>query len=274
MTPAGLAVVVTSSTPLWYFTRATGLVALVLLTASMALGVLVSVRFEGRNWPRYITIGLHRNMSLLALVFTAAHVATTILDSYVPIHLADAFVPFIASYRPVWLGLGAIAGDLLIALTVTSLLRTRFGYRSWRLVHWAAYLCWPVAVLHGLGTGSDTRTHWVLLLTGLCVLLIAGLAGWRLAQGWPERPGLRVAGAVVLVAALIAGSAWLVGGPLKPGWAHRSSTVSSVLDGLPRADQPRARPPHARRSRARPLSARQSRARPPGGGPAQAREPA
>ncbi len=245
MTPAGLAVVVTSSTPLWYFTRATGLVALVLLTASMALGVLISVRYEGRNWPRYITIGLHRNMSLLALLFTAAHVATTILDSYVPIHLVDAFVPFIARYRPVWLGLGAIAFDLLIALTVTSLLRTRLGYRSWRLVHWAAYLCWPVAVLHGLGTGSDTRTHWVLLLTGGCVLLIAGLAGWRLAQGWPARAGLRVAGAVALIVTLIAGSAWLVGGPLRPGWAHRSGAVSSVLDRQPRAGLPRAGLPRA-----------------------------
>ena len=150
------------ATPLWYFTRATGVVALVLLTVGMALGLLTAVRFEGRQWPRFITIGLHRNMSLLALAFTAAHVLTTITDNFVPIDLQDAFVPFISPYRPLWLGFGAIALDLLIALTVTSLLRARLGYRSWRLVHWTAYLCWPLAVLHGLGTGTDTRTRWVL----------------------------------------------------------------------------------------------------------------
>ena len=119
------AIVVTSSTPLWYLTRATGVVALVLLTIGMALGLLIAVRFEGRQWPRFITIGLHRNLSLLALAFTVAHVLTTITDNFVPIDLQDAFVPFISPYRPLWLGLGAIAFDLLIALTVTSLLRLR-----------------------------------------------------------------------------------------------------------------------------------------------------
>ena len=213
------AIVVTSSTPLWYLTRATGVVALVLLTIGMALGLLIAVRFEGRQWPRFITIGLHRNMSLLALAFTAAHVLTTITDNFVPIDLQDAFVPFISPYRPLWLGLGAIAFDLLIALTVTSLLRARLGHRSWRLVHWTAYLCWPVAVLHGLGTGTDTRTRWVLVVTLLCVAAVAGLTGWRLADGWPAHPGVRVAGAIALVAVLVAGGAWLTTGPLRPGWS-------------------------------------------------------
>ena len=219
--PGPGAIVVTSSTPLWYLTRATGVVALVLLTIGMALGLLIAVRFEGRAWPRFITIGLHRNMSLLALAFTAAHVLTTITDNFVPIDLQDAFVPFISPYRPFWLGLGAIAFDLLIALTVTSLVRARLGHRSWRLVHWTAYLCWPVAVLHGLGTGTDTRTRWVLLVTIACVAAVACLLGWRLAQGWPAHLGVRVAGAIALVAALAAGGAWVVTGPLRPGWTGR-----------------------------------------------------
>jgi methionine sulfoxide reductase heme-binding subunit len=104
--------------------------------------------------------------------------------------LQDAFIPFISPYRPLWLGLGAIALDLLIALTVTSLLRARLGHRSWRLVHWTAYLCWPLAVLHGLGTGSDTRTRWVLVVTLLCVAAIAGLprAGPRIrGSAWRAR---------------------------------------------------------------------------------------
>ena len=229
------AIVVTSSTPLWYITRATGVVALVLLTLGMALGLLIAVRFEDRHWPRFITIGLHRNLSLLALAFTAAHVLTTITDSFVPIDLQDAFVPFISPYRPFWLGLGAVALDLLIALTVTSLMRARLGHRSWRLVHWTAYLCWPVAVLHGLGTGTDTRTRWVLVVTLLCVAAIACLTGWRLAAGWPAHPRVRLAGAIALVAVLVAGGAWLVTGPLRPGWSQHSGlpALSHVTRAAP-----------------------------------------
>jgi len=221
------AIIVTSSTPLWYATRATGLVALVLLTISMMLGLLSSVRFQRPEWPRFVTLGLHRNVTLLALGFTVMHVLTTVLDSFVSIPLADAFVPFISSYRPIWIGLGAIAFDLMIALVVTSLLRTRLGLRSWRLVHWSAYLCWPVAVLHGLGTGTDTPVRWVLALTACCVLAVAVLTIWRLALTWPDRPLAAVAGVVVLVLVLIAGGAWLRTGPLAPGWSHRSGTHSS-----------------------------------------------
>jgi DMSO/TMAO reductase YedYZ heme-binding membrane subunit len=221
------AIIVTSSTPLWYATRATGLVALVLLTISMMLGLLSSVRFQRPEWPRFVTLGLHRNVTLLALGFTVVHILTTVLDSFVSIPLPDAFVPFISSYRPIWIGLGAIAFDLMIALVVTSLLRTRLGLRSWRLVHWSAYLCWPVAVLHGLGTGTDTPVRWVLGLTACCVLAVAVLTIWRLALAWPDRPLAAVAGVVVVVLVLIAGGAWLRTGPLAPGWSHRSGTHSS-----------------------------------------------
>jgi methionine sulfoxide reductase heme-binding subunit len=218
------AIIVTSSTPLWYTTRATGLVALVLLTWSMALGLLSSVRYQRPNWPRFVTLGLHRNISLLALAFTVIHVLTTVLDSFVNIPLQDAFIPFISSYRDFWVGLGAIAFDLMIALIVTSLLRTRMSLRSWRLVHWAAYLCWPVAVVHGLGTGTDTPVRWVLALTVACVLVIAGLTVWRLAAGWPERAGARATGVAAVVVVLILGGVWLKTGPLSPGWSVKAGT--------------------------------------------------
>ena len=226
--PAHLgAIVVTSSTPLWYTTRATGLVALVLLTGSMALGLLSSVGFYRPSWPRFVTLALHRNVSLLALAFTVMHVLTTVLDSFVSIPLPDAVIPFISSYRPFWVGLGAIAFDLLIALSVTSLLRARMGLRGWRLVHWSAYLCWPVAVLHGLGTGTDTPVRWVLVLTVCCVLAVAVLTLWRLALSWPDRPAASIAGVALLVLTLVASGAWLRAGPLAPGWSHRSGTHTS-----------------------------------------------
>jgi len=227
--------VVNSSTPLWYLTRATGLVALVLLTVSMALGLLSSVRYQRAAWPRFVTAGLHRNSSLLALAFTVIHIVTTLADSYAPIRVQDVVIPFISAYRPLWLGLGAIAFDLMLALTITSLLRTRMSHRTWLLVHWGSYLCWPVAVLHGLGTGSDTPVHWVLGLTLACVALIVALTVWRLAHGWPSHAPARLVGALALLLALVMGGAWLTAGPLQPGWARRSGTPAQLINGGVRA---------------------------------------
>ena len=130
---------------LWYATRATGLVTLLLLTVSVLLGILTAGRFASGNWPRFLTQGLHRNISLLVLAFLALHVGTTVIDTYTSIPLTAAFVPFASAYKTVWLSLGAIALDLLLALVATSLVRKRLGHRSWRRVHWLAYACWPVA---------------------------------------------------------------------------------------------------------------------------------
>jgi DMSO/TMAO reductase YedYZ heme-binding membrane subunit len=224
MTGPPVAIVVTTSTPLWYTTRATGLVALVLLTGGMCAGLLTAVRFESPGWPRFVTLALHRNLSLLALAFTVLHVLTTVLDSFVNIPMIDAFIPFIGSYRPFWLGLGAVSFDLLLALVITSLLRARMSLRSWRLIHWSAYACWPVAVVHGLGTGTDTPVWWVLTLTVLCVLPVAVLTLWRLALSWRERPGWAATGMAGVVLAVIIVGVWLQGGPLAPHWGSRSGT--------------------------------------------------
>jgi len=227
--PHTAAVVVTSTSPLWYTTRATGLIALILITFSVVLGLLTSVRFARPTWPRFVTVGLHRNMSLLVLVFTGLHILTTVTDSYAHINLLAVVVPFASSYRPIWLGLGAVALDLLISVTITSLLRVHVGFRLWRLVHWLAYACWPAAIMHSLGTGTDTPQRWVLAVTACCVTAVVAAAAWRLAAGWRERTGTRIALAGVVAVAFIAGTVWLVGGPLKPGWARRSGTPTSLL---------------------------------------------
>ena len=160
---------------LWYATRATGLVTLLLLTATVLLGLLTSGRFGGDRWPRFLTVGLHRNLSLLVLVFLALHVISNVIDTFVSIPLTAAFIPFTSSYHPFWLGLGAVALDLLIALVVTSLVRGRLGYRAWRRLHWLAYACWPVAVAHGLGIGTDRSVTWVIALTLACVGCVGAL---------------------------------------------------------------------------------------------------
>jgi methionine sulfoxide reductase heme-binding subunit len=169
----------TSGPGLWYATRATGLVTLLLLTASVLLGVLTAGRFASARWPRFLTVGLHRNLSLLAVVFLALHVATTVIDTYTSIPPTAAFIPFSSSYKTFWLSLGAVACDLLLALVATSLVRYRLGLRAWRWVHWTAYVCWPVALAHGLGIGTDRSTIWVFALTTACAAAVVGVAAWR-----------------------------------------------------------------------------------------------
>jgi hypothetical protein len=213
----------------WYVTRSTGVVALLLLTAATALGVATSTRSTTRRWPRFVVSGLHRNLTLLAVAFVAAHVLTTVADGYAPIGLRDAVVPFLSPYRPVWLGLGAVAFDLLLALVATSLLRARLGVRVWRSVHWLAYATWPVAVVHSLGTGTDARSGWLRLVGLASLAVVAAAVLWRLASARAPGPRGRVAGALAAVVVPIAIVAWYQTGPLRPGWAARAGTPSALL---------------------------------------------
>jgi Ferric reductase like transmembrane component len=228
------ATVTTNSQALWYLTRGFGLVALVLLTASMVLGLMQTVRFARPGWPRFVVSGLHKNVSLLALVVLTIHVVTALLDSYAPIRLVDVFVPFVSQYRPVWMGLGALSLDLMIAVLVTSLLRERIGLRTWRAVHWTAYACWPLAIVHGLGTGSDTKLGWVLALNAACAAAVLLALWWRLASGWSlanaPRRGIAVAASIALPVAAVA---WTVAGPLRAGWARRAGTPAALLGTAP-----------------------------------------
>ncbi|WP_194927412.1 ferric reductase-like transmembrane domain-containing protein [Catenulispora pinisilvae] len=221
--------VVASNSWLWYATRATGVIALILLTGSVVLGIIVQVRAASRRWPRLVTLGVHRNLSLLVLAFLALHILTAVLDSYAPVGWLSVIVPFASSYRPLWLGFGTVAFDLLIAVTITSLLRTRISARLWRLVHWAAYACWPSAVIHSLGTGSDAREPFVLGVTIACVAAVILAGGWRLVSGWPEHAVARVVAGVTAAVVVIVGLVWTLTGPLRPGWASRSGTPAVLL---------------------------------------------
>lgn len=213
----------------WYVARATGIVTLAFLTASVLLGILTSFRWSSPSWPRFVVEFVHRNVSLLVLAFLAVHVVTVVADSFAPIRWIDVVVPFISAYRPFWLGLGAVAFDLLLALVVTSLLRHRLGYTTWRIIHWLAYACWPVAVLHGLGTGSDSKSGLVLGVTAVCVVAVLTAAALRIGVGVRNHPAGRAAGLGAVVLAPILLVVWMVSGPLASGWARKAGTPSSVL---------------------------------------------
>lgn len=218
-----------ASSTYWYLTRSTGIVAMVLLSAAVALGIVDVKRFSGPRWPRFVVDALHRNVSLLAMAFLVAHILTSVLDSFAPIGLLDAVIPFAGSYRPFWLGLGAVSFDLLIAVVATSLLRQRLGYTSWRAVHWLTYVSWPVALLHGFGTGSDVRFSWMLAISVVCILAVLAAVAVRVLAGRAESPRVRGAalggaGAFSLFLLL-----WLPSGPLGSEWARRSGTPKSLL---------------------------------------------
>jgi sulfoxide reductase heme-binding subunit YedZ len=168
----------------WYLMRGTGVVSLVLLTGVFALGIATRRRARIPTLPRFATLALHRSLSLLAVTFIAIHVVTALVDPYAAVVVVDLVVPFTASSQPLWIGLGALALDLVLALIVTGLLRRRIGRRAFRAVHWGAYAAWPLALVHAVGIGSDTATPWLRSVGVACVLVVAAGAAWR----WGARP--------------------------------------------------------------------------------------
>jgi sulfoxide reductase heme-binding subunit YedZ len=215
----------------WYATRGAGIVALLLLTASLVMGVVDLSRWQSERLPRFVLDGLHRTLSLLAVALVAIHVLTTVVDGFTPIGLKDAVIPFASSYRRVWLGLGTLAFDLLLAVTLTSILRRRIGQRAWRAVHWASYACWPLALIHGLGAGTDTPLPWMLLLSAGCLLAVLIAVGWRVATAWPEESGRRTLAGALGAAGLLALVFWAAAGPLGSNWAARAGTPAPLLAG-------------------------------------------
>jgi predicted ferric reductase len=171
-----------TSETLWYVNRATGAVCLVLFTVVVLLGIAVRLRARLPGLPRFGTMTLHRSLSLSATAFLALHITTATADSYVSISALDTLVPFVSAYQPLWLGLGTVAFDLLLAVLVTSLLRDRLGHRTWRAVHWLAYASWPVALIHGVGIGTDAGSDWMTWLTVACVATVISAFALRTAQ--------------------------------------------------------------------------------------------
>jgi predicted ferric reductase len=179
---------ITGSTALWYASRATGVVSLLLLSLVVMLGILVNRQGRLPGLPSFAVTGLHRSLSLLSVLFIAVHVATAVIDPYVSIRLAAVVIPFVSAYEPFWLGLGAVALDLVAALILTSLARARISRRTWRGIHWLAYAAWPVALVHGIGSSPDLRSGGLLLVAIGSALAVAAAGLWRVAAAAREVP--------------------------------------------------------------------------------------
>jgi sulfoxide reductase heme-binding subunit YedZ len=171
-----------TSGPVWYLMRASGIVALILLTGVFVLGIATTNRWRPRRLPGFAALGLHRSISLLAVVFLGVHVLTAIVDPYAAVGVASVVIPFVAGRSALWVGLGALSLDLTVALIVSSLLRRHLSLRVWRGIHWVAHLSWPLALAHSLGGGSDTGTLWLRVVAGGCVGLVVAAVLWRLGR--------------------------------------------------------------------------------------------
>jgi sulfoxide reductase heme-binding subunit YedZ len=177
---------------LWFLGRGTGVVALVLLTLAMCLGI---VTRSGRRLPllpRFTVADLHRTASLTAVGLLAVHVGTLLFDPYAQLRVLDLVLPFQGQYRPLYLGLGTLAVDLLAAVVATSLLRHRLGPRVFRGVHWAVYALWPLALLHGLGIGTDASSVWFTALAAGCAGSVAAVLAWRVTPAFAQRGRTRI----------------------------------------------------------------------------------
>jgi len=176
---------------LWFLNRGTGVVLMALLTASTTLGILATRGRAGRGVPRFATQALHRNLALLSLTLLVAHVATAVLDTFVDIRWWQALLPWWgASYEAWWLGLGTLSLDLLIVVTLSSLVRDRLGRRGWRIAHQLSYAAWVSGVVHGIGIGTDLRdgAPWAVWTTVGCVAVVVMAGVVRL--GSIARPAL------------------------------------------------------------------------------------
>jgi sulfoxide reductase heme-binding subunit YedZ len=175
----GGAVIAFTSPYLWYITRATGLVALVLFTIVVCLGTFVSNRVGGTTVGRFELNELHRSVSMVAMAFLVLHIVTTIIDSYVPTGWLSAVVPMTSAYKRLDVAVGAVAFDLILAVWASSLMKARIANSSWRFVHWFSWLAFVAAIVHSFLIGTDARSGIGLAVVATCAFAVVLTALWR-----------------------------------------------------------------------------------------------
>jgi methionine sulfoxide reductase heme-binding subunit len=203
----------TSSPADWYAARAAGVVAYLILSGVVILGLTMAGKRTLRRWPQFAIEDIHRFGGLLVGAFVTTHVITIAVDSWLPFSIPSLIVPLLSTYRPIWVGLGIVAAELLLALAVTNHYRRRLPHRFWRSAHYLNFAVWGAATLHGIGTGTDRSSPWLLALYALAASSVGAAIVWRLFRRRAPRltPGLApIAGLAVIV--LVVG---LGAGPLR-----------------------------------------------------------
>jgi sulfoxide reductase heme-binding subunit YedZ len=176
----------------WALGRGTGVVALLMFTATLVLGIVSRSGRSVSGLGRFGLAELHRTAALSGVGLIAVHLTSLFFDPYAQLRLVDMVVPFLGSYRPLFLGLGTVAVDLLLVVTVVSLMRNAVGPRVFKAVHWLTYVLWPVALVHGLGNGTDAGSLWLDAVAVACCAAVGTAVAWRLLPSYAERGRTRV----------------------------------------------------------------------------------
>jgi len=200
----------------WEVARVGGLLAYLLTTVSVVLGLLLSLKAYSARWPRFITNELHRHVTLLSLVFIAVHSLAVLVDPFTGFNLGEVLLPMASHYRPLWIAFGIVGAYLAVAIWLSEYARRSVGYAWWHRFHMLAFVVFLLGVVHGLGAGSDSSAGWALVLYGGSVLIVAALVLVRIGRGLPER--VRGGLAVGVMALVLALAVFTVAGPMRPGW--------------------------------------------------------
>ncbi len=202
----------------WNTARAGGFTAYLLVTISVLLGLALSMRWQVRWWPRLISYELHVWITNLSFVFLGVHIFASWIDPFTRFGLNELLLPFASHYRPLWMALGIVAMYLSLAVALSLFIRRQIGYTWWLRLHELSFVVWALATVHGLATGSDTRTLWGIELYIVSAVLVCGLLCVRLLQ--PVTPGGKIhpVWAAITAASLAVAIIWTAAGPLRPGW--------------------------------------------------------
>jgi sulfoxide reductase heme-binding subunit YedZ len=173
----------------WYAARAGGVVAYILLSAVIVIGLALAGKERVPGWPRFALEDVHRFGGLLVGAFVSVHALMILIDSQAHMSLAQLLIPFSSSYRPLWTGLGTVAAELLLALAVANHYRKRISYRLWRRSHYLNFAVWIAATAHGLGAGTDRSSVWFLWMYFIAIGVVAGFTVRRVLR--TTAPGVR-----------------------------------------------------------------------------------
>ena len=168
----------------WYVARAGGMLAFLLLTATVAVGLAMSGKAHGKRWPRFAVEDVHRFLGILTGAFVVVHGGALLLDRVVPISLPQLLVPGTDSYRPVAVAIGVVEAELLAAQAVTNHYRKRMPHKLWRRLHMLSFAVWGLALVHGLTAGTDASTTWALVLYAGSAWLVLALLVHRISHHW------------------------------------------------------------------------------------------
>ena len=238
----------------WNVARTGGFTAFILLTLSVAIGLALSLHWQTPRWPRIINNELHNFITLLALIFAAVHILAIWIDPFTSFSWSEMFIPFISHYRPLWMSFGIVSFYLGLAIGLSTWLRPVIGYKWWRRLHVLTLFLYIMVAVHGIASGSDSRTAWAVAIYLVSIFLIGTLLVMRLLQPVNKvvsrpaneydvagTPGIVVMGstvvstqrrrahpvlALVTILVITGGIAWAVLGPLQAGWATSASTQS------------------------------------------------